>query len=156
MREVQVLYNVLLGMIAKHADGPTPIYPSDIIVMAPDISAYAPYIKAVFGSQDSVLQAQVMDISLPSRSLFIQAFLHLLSLPSGRWDVSSLMQLFDFSVFQKKHGLDREDVHQIREWVKNAGVRWGEDAVHRDELLKRDLSGKEWWRRVLLAHGNME
>lgn len=137
MREVQILYNALLGIISKHSHEETPVYPGDIIVMAPDISLYTPYIRAVFGCDESALNIQIMDIAILSHSPFVQAFLHLLSLPFGRWDASDLLQLFDYPAFQNRHELNREEVETIRDWVKTAGVRWGEDPHHRNELLKR-------------------
>jgi exodeoxyribonuclease V gamma subunit len=138
MREVQILYNTLIGIISKHSRDPTPIYPGEIIVMAPDISLYTPHIKAVFGCDESILKTQIMDIAIPSHSPYVQAFLHLLSLPFSRWDATALLQLFDYPVFQMRHELNREEVNTIREWVRITGVRWGADSNHRNELLKRD------------------
>lgn len=138
MREVQVLYDRLLGIIHRHARDETAICPGDILVMAPDISAYTPYIRAVFGAPDSQLEAQIMDLGMHAQSTFIQAFMHLLSLPLSRWDAAAILQLFDYSAFQRRQGLTRDDVRNIREWTMDSGVRWGEDAAHRNELLQRD------------------
>ncbi len=44
MREVEILYDNLLSIFDKEED----IEPIDVIVMAPDISEYAPFIDAVF------------------------------------------------------------------------------------------------------------
>lgn len=137
MREVQILYDQLVGLIA-HTPHAKPISPGEIIVMSPNINRYTPYIKAVFGSSESVLSAQIMDLSIAARSSFIQGFLHLISLPYSRWDATTLLQLFDFPAFQKCQQLNREDVHSIREWTRTGGVRWGGDPSHRNELLKRD------------------
>lgn len=137
-REIQVLYDTLLGIIDKHAKEDSPIYPGEIIVMAPNISEYAPFIRAVFKSSDSLIDAQIMDLSAPSQNPFIQGFLHLISLPLTRWDVSAILKLLDYSDFQRKQGFRNEDVGTVRDWIKASEVRWGEDASHRDELLKRD------------------
>ncbi|MFQ5677268.1 MAG: exodeoxyribonuclease V subunit gamma, partial [bacterium] len=42
MREVQILYDTILGIIEKHAEEENPILPEDFIVMAPDIMDYDP------------------------------------------------------------------------------------------------------------------
>ena len=138
MREVQILYNTLMQVIEKHSGDEQPICPGDIIVMAPDIMAYEPYIRAVFESDESKLACQVMDLHLLARNEVIQGFLHLLSMPEGRWDHTSLLGLLDFPSFQAKHGINQEDVHRIREWMKSTDVRWGDDAGHRNEILKND------------------
>ena len=46
LREVEVLHDQLLEMFAQDPG----LLPKDILVMAPDIEAYAPLIEAVFGS----------------------------------------------------------------------------------------------------------
>ena len=47
-RQVEVLREVLLGLLA---DDPT-LEPRDILVMCPDIEAYAPLVEAAFGMGD--------------------------------------------------------------------------------------------------------
>lgn len=138
MREVQILYDLLVGLVTTHAHRTNPIVVGEIIVMTPNINLYAPYIKAIFSSNESVLNAQIMDLSVIAGSPFIQGFLHLLALPFSRWDVTTLLQLFDYPAFQKRQQLTREDIRCIREWIKASDVRWGEDSFHRNELLKRD------------------
>lgn len=138
LREVQALYDTIMRLIASHADDPAPLCPGEIVVMAPDIMEYDPYIRSVFGANDSALDYQIMDIRTPERSTFIQAFLHLLALPLGRWDAASLHELWEHPAFQYKHGLVGEDVHKIWQWIKDAGVIWGHDVAHRDDMLKRD------------------
>ena len=142
MREVQILYNQLVGLISRARED-KPISPGEIIVMSPNINLYTPYIKAVFGSSESVFSAQIMDLSIAARSSFIQGFLHLINLPFSRWDATTLLQLFDFPAFQKCQQLTREDIHSIREWTRSGGVRWGGDPAHRNELLKRDHCSQE-------------
>src|SRR5262249_56467512 len=45
MREVEVLYDQLLWLFEQHPD----LTAADVVVMTPDIEAYAPAIEAVFG-----------------------------------------------------------------------------------------------------------
>lgn len=138
MREVESIYNALMDIIDRHKQGNALIAPSDIIVMAPNIAEYAPFIHSVFGSAKSALEYQLMDLEMPSHNRYVQAFLHLLKLPLGRWEASSLLRLFEFQVFQDKHRLTLEDVQHLRKWIKAADIRWGKDHQHRNELLKRD------------------
>lgn len=141
MREIQILYDSLVKIIHLHAKDEFPICPGDIIIMIPDIQAYIPYIKSVFESQESQLDAQIMDLPLPASSLLIQGFMHLLALPMGRWDAASVLQLLDYPHFQKRHQFKPAEIRQIRDWIKETGALWGLDTLHRDELLKRDHGG---------------
>ena len=52
MREMEVLHDQLLALFEKHPD----LKPHDIVVMAPDISIYAPFIEAVFGTAPEQLR----------------------------------------------------------------------------------------------------
>ncbi len=45
MREVEVLFDNVLDFFQSNAG----LTPKDILVMTPDIEAYAPYITAIFG-----------------------------------------------------------------------------------------------------------
>jgi len=138
MREVQNLYNTLLQIISEQSQQGISVCPKDIVVMAPNISEYVPFIEAVFKADDSVLGVHIMDLSVPAQNPFVQGFLHLLALPFTRWDVLPILQLLDYPAFQRKHNFNGEDIAKIREWIKAADVRWGGDAAHRDALLKRD------------------
>lgn len=105
--------------------------------MAPDIMEYAPLIKMVFGTTDSVLEAQIMDLRILTHDTFVQGFLYLLNLPLSRWDVATVLQLFHFPAFQKQQRWSTEDLYQIEKWLKACGVNWGLDPSQRNEILQR-------------------
>lgn len=138
LREVQIAYDTVVGIIERHRRDQEPILPADIIVMAPDIGKYAAYIKSVFGAPDSALDCQIMDLKVPVQNAFVQSFLHLLRLPFGRWETTSLLKLFEYTAFHSRHQLTREDLHAFKNWFKSAGICWGKDSAHRNELLRRD------------------
>lgn len=135
LREVQALQDIILGIIAKHAGSKDPIAPEDIVVMAPDIMEYEPFIKMVFQGS---LEVHIMDLAMPAQNAFTQGFLHLIDLPFGRWDAAALLELFQMPDFQSKHHLTEADEQTIRYWIKEGGIHWAFDMAQRDELLKRD------------------
>lgn len=137
-REVQVVYDTLVSILDRHAKDDNPILPGDIFVMAPNLAEYVPFIRNVFESPESLLDIQLMDLQVPSQSLLIQGFLHLLSLSHGRWEASALLQLFDYAAFRARYRLSGEDVLDITKWVKEAGINWGRDDHHRQEIFERD------------------
>lgn len=142
MREVQVVYDTILSIIEKHQRDADPISPGDIVVMAPNIMEYAPFVRTVFGATDSCLEMHLMDVHTPSQQPLIKDFLQLISLPQGRWEISQLVTLLESTAFRTHHHLSAEDVKLLTRWIKEAGVRWGNDSKHRNELLKRDHSDK--------------
>lgn len=135
LREIEILYNTLLSIIASHAESSHPITPSDIVVLAPDIAEYQPYIQAIFGNRESQLDYQLMDLKAPVQCRLIQAFLHLINLPLSKWDARVIIELFEFPHFHKKHGFSIDDIHTIRKWVTQSRILWGTDTEHRDEIL---------------------
>jgi exodeoxyribonuclease V gamma subunit len=137
-REIEITYHNLIKVMDENPD----IEPRDILVMAPKISDYVPYIQQHFGSQESQIECQILDLGLQSQSEIVQSFMHLLDISESRWDASHLMELFEKPSFQRKHQFTQADYHTIREWVDEAGIRWGDDSGHRNELLQRKHCSK--------------
>lgn len=132
-REVQILYHNVLGLMAEDPS----ICPSDVIVMAPQIGDYVPYIQSIFGMENSQLDFQILDLGMQTQSEIVQGFLQLLELSESRWDAGQLLQLFEHDSFRRRHQLSSSDYATIQEWVELAGIRWGDDWLHRNELLER-------------------
>ncbi len=162
LREIEVLHNNLLEIIHKHSKDSKPITPNQMIVMAPNIMDYEPYIKMVFGSEDSKLDYQIMDLPMQSQNPVAQVFVQLISLPLTRWEVSKVFALFEQPAFHLRHGLKREDLETLREWLKKTGIRWAENQDHRAEIFQRDHglsksnasqtgTWEEGWQRLLHA-----
>jgi len=138
MREAQVVHDTILSILDAHRHDADPITPTDILIMAPDPSIYAPSLRAVFGSSNSNLHLKMMDAHSVTHHSLIQGFLHLLELSFGRWDINALLRLMEYPEFQMKHQFSPEDIRTIGIWVKESGICWGHDELHRNELLKRD------------------
>ncbi len=131
MREVEVIYNAILKMMQEDQT----ISSKDVIVMAPNIMEYDPYIRAIFHDKESVLDCQIMDLKLLSHNDLIKGFIHLLHLPQSRWDAHSILKLFGCAAFQEKHQLSPHEVSKLTKWVREAKISWGEDSEHRSDLL---------------------
>jgi len=132
-REIEVLYHNLLDLM----NNDSLLEPQHIIVMAPQIHDYIPYIKSIFGSESSQIDFQILDLGSEATSEMVQTFLLLLKLSECRWDVGNLLQLFEQPSFQRKSGFTQADSELIREWINQAGICWGDDLLHRNDLLKR-------------------
>ena len=134
-REVEILYHNLLDRMHRSE---LDIQPNDILVMAPNISEYKPYIEAVFGGHESVIDYQIMDISVSEHNRAVEGLRLLWELALGRWDVTAVVNVLQHPGFQQQQGWSGDDVALIKRWVREGGVRWGGDAAHRDLLLQRD------------------
>lgn len=132
-REIEILYHNLLGLMDKDPS----LCPEDIIVMAPQIADYVPYIQTQFGSRSSQIDFQILDLGMQMQCEIVQGFLQLVKLSESRWDSNQLLQLFEHRSFQRRHQLTASDYLTIQGWVEQAGILWGDDWLHRNELLLR-------------------
>lgn len=142
-REIEIVYHQLLALIDENQKKGLTILPEDILVMAPDIMEYVPFIKGVFGDGESLLHYQIMDVQMPAGDPTVEAFIHLLRLPQGRWQVEEVLVLLDSTAFCQKHGLSLEEAARIRRWVDESPVQWGIDEKHRQTVLKEAYQTEE-------------
>ncbi len=120
-REVEVLHDQLLDRLAR-----TPgLTPRDIIVMAPDIEAYAPAVEAVFGAGDPRIPFTVADRSPLRFGRVADAVRRILRLPDGDFGAADLLDLLGGPPVMRRFGLDEAGVEAVRSWVGAAAIRRG-------------------------------
>ncbi len=128
LREVEALHDELLELFDTLPD----LKPHEIVVMAPDISVYAPAIEAVFGAAPA---GRSLPFSISAGSLLQQPLLDLLlawlRLPQQRFDAPTVIGWLELAAVQRRLGLDAEQLARVREWVHESAIRWGLDARHK-------------------------
>jgi exodeoxyribonuclease V gamma subunit len=130
LREVEVLHDLLLDLFQTAPE----VEPRHVLVMTPDIEAYAPYIHAVFGApgeERGRIPYSLADRRLPRESLLVEGFLSLLDVHRSRLESSRVMRLLDFPPLRKRFGLAEHDLETAGRWVRDGGIRWGLDARQR-------------------------
>lgn len=133
LREMEILYDSLLAQFDELSD----LEPRHVVVMIPDIETYAPYISSVFGSRSSgrpPLPYTIADRSMRKESLFIDAFLQILTLASSRFALHEILDLLEIPVVMNRFDLDEDELSAIKTWLTDCNVRWGLDAGHRAAL----------------------
>ncbi|MDC8013223.1 exodeoxyribonuclease V subunit gamma [Tahibacter soli] len=158
-RELEVLHDALLARMERAARDGDPLAPRDVIVMVPDIHAYAPLIRAVFGryapGDERYVPFAVADQRARGNSPLLVAVEHLLGLPESRVGASELVDLLDVPALRRRFGIDAEQLPLVRRWVEGAGIRWGLDAAQRASLGLPPLAQNTWrfgLRRMLLGY----
>ncbi|MGY6630564.1 MAG: exodeoxyribonuclease V subunit gamma [Wenzhouxiangella sp.] len=162
-RELEILHDQLLAALE---DDPT-LQPRDIIVMVPDIDAYAPHIEAVFGARLRSGQTgaghdvRAIPFSIADRrerlvSATLKAFMQLLDLPRLRLTASEVIDLLNVPAVQRRFGIEPDQVDRLAGWLGQAGVRWGLDGQHRASLgLSNEFQAFSWLfgvKRMLLGY----
>ena len=131
MREAQVLYDLVRGVLE---DDPS-ISPKDIVVMTPDLDAYAPAFRAVFGEQGTHrIPFEVHDRRTRDDAAFYDDFLTILEVLDSRFSVLDFVRLLDTSSLREDFRFTQDERSRLTDLLSAAGVRWGVDAAHRAEL----------------------
>jgi exodeoxyribonuclease V gamma subunit len=148
-REVEILHDQLLDAFAEASRAERPLAPRDILVMVPDIAAYAPHIEAVFGrlpADDArFIPFHIADRGRRQRQPVLIGLERLLRLPQSRFAVSELLDLLDIPALRARFGLEEADLPRLRHWIGGAGIRWGLDACQRAGLdLPEGLEQNTW------------
>jgi len=137
-RQVEVLREVVVGLLA---DDPT-LQPRDVVVLCPDVEAFAPLVTATFGaaSTESVdvaphpgrtLRVRIADRSPARTNPLLRVVADLLALAGSRVTASALVDLAGLEAVRRRFRLDDADLERLRTWTLESGVRWGEDAARR-------------------------
>jgi len=129
LREVQVLFQNLLSLIHKNTWNP-----SDILVLAPQIEEYAPFIHYIFS--DGTFPYRISGLPVRENSFFAQGMIDLLSLVDSRWEKDALLDLFENPLFGEKHSLSKEEVKLFRKWLQQSHIQWGWDSSSRKKYLE--------------------
>ena len=150
LRETEVLHDRLLALLQNEH-----IQPRDIIVMAPDISVYEPYVNAVFGTGPLKEFYAFSDRSIKDVNQTASAFLSLLKLRNGKYETSAVFDLLEHPAIRRKWELSDTDLDRLRQWVSKSGIRWGINAENREELCGVGFDEYSWEQgldRLLLGY----
>ena len=154
LREVEVLHDHLLDWFARDPA----LTPRDVLVMTPDIEAYAPFIQAVFDSPED--EARRIPFSLADRATrqanqIVDVFLKLLNLSATRLEASAVLGILETDAVRKKFSLSETDLDTIREWIRRTNIRWGKDAAQRERFGLPGFAENTWQQgldRLLLGY----
>ncbi len=133
MREVEVLLDTLLDLFERVPG----LEPKDVLVMAPDIETYAPFIRAVFdiGRDDPPrIPYSISDRSFRRSSRLADCLMAVLDLASSRFEASLVMDLLDRDAVRDRFGMAEEDVEKVQAWIAGAGIRWARDGRDKEAL----------------------
>nr|WP_284305549.1 exodeoxyribonuclease V subunit gamma [Mobilicoccus caccae] len=148
-RQVEVLRDVITGLLE---DDPT-LEPRDILVMCPDIEAYAPLFSAAFGLGEEAgdfahpahgFRVRLADRSLVATNPLFQVTLGLLDLAAGRVTVSQVLDLATHPAVSRRFRFDEDALEKIEAWIADAGIRWGLDAEHRATYRLSTFEQNTW------------
>lgn len=152
LREMEVARDQVLAAF----DEIPGLRPTDVLLLVPDLEAYAPLAQAVFEHGGVPrLPLRVAERHLTEEPL-VEAFLHLLKLPESRLGASELLDLLESEAVRAAAGLDENDMTAVRGWIDALPIRWGVDADSRAKRFDIPSYDAGTWRagmdRLLLGY----
>ncbi|MFD4429182.1 exodeoxyribonuclease V subunit gamma [Nocardia sp. NPDC058497] len=134
-RQVEVLRDLLLTTFS--AD-PT-LQARDVLIMCPDVEAYAPLVRAAFGHRGAgavdlpvegehpahQLRVRLADRGRAVTNPMLAVVIELLELADGRVTVTQVLDLAASETVRRRCGFDDDDIERLREWAAESGARWG-------------------------------
>lgn len=159
-RQVEVLREVVLGLLA---DDPT-LQPRDVVVLCPDVEAFAPLVVAAFGSATPddpggstgagtratpvhpgrTLRVRVADRAPARTNPLLRVVAELLALAGSRVTASGVVDLAGLPAVRRRFGFDDAATERLRAWALESGVRWGEDQDRRARYGLRAIAQGTW------------
>ena len=140
-RQVEVLKESLLHLLNRD---PT-LEPRDILILCPDLDAYAPLLSSVFDEgaarhdteagwgHDGVpsLEYRFADLTMRRLNPVAEALMRVLDLAQSRLGIDDVMGLLSLDAIQRRFGFQPSDLEDLQQIFELGKIRWGMDAAHR-------------------------
>lgn len=153
LREAEVARDQILAAFEEMPD----LAPHDVVVMVPDVATYAPYLEAVFGVGRAAgrhIPHRVADRPAVAGRPGAEALQQALDVLLGRMTAPEVLDLLALGAVREARGLELGDIETLKGWLEAAGIRWGIDAAHRNDVGQPGLDPNTWrWGLARLVLG---
>ncbi len=142
LRECQVLHDNLLHCLQEEPG----LQPENILVLVPEISHYAPYIEAVFGSiaDNTRIPYNISDVFQADEHPLIQAFLNILNLPESRFSQAEVIGLANIPQIRQRFGLEETDMAELSDLFNQLRIFWGLNGADKQRFNLPEIDDNTW------------
>jgi exodeoxyribonuclease V gamma subunit len=151
LREVEALHDELLSLFTQLPQ----LQPHEIVVLAPDISVYAPALDAVFNAAPPGRAIPCNIVAAALQQPLPELLLGWLRLPTERFAAPTVLGWLELAAVQRRLGIGPDELPLLREWVARSAIRWGLDAAHKQDLQLPAEAQNSWdfgLRRLFLGY----
>lgn len=144
-REVEDLRDWILDRFAADPS----LRPRDVVVLAPDLEAYAPYIEAVLADPppgEPTLPYTLADRRPRAEYALADAFLVALELADSRFEAPAVLAWLERAPVRQAFQIEEGDLVRLRSWLVATGIRWGRDAAQVEGLGLPAADAPTWER----------
>ncbi len=150
-REVEVIKDLILDALERDSS----LNLRDIIVMAPDIQLYEPFIRSVFND----IQHSIADRNLRLSNACLDTLLQFLHLCRSRFGWREVLDLLEQPEVYPQFGLSESDLELISHWATDTYTRWAASATHKQELGLPAVNENTWrhtLNRLLMGYASAD
>jgi exonuclease V gamma subunit len=131
-REIEVVLSNILTTLKNHPH----LNPKDIVILAPDIDIYFPFIAYHFANNNFPFAYTISNLKKIRHSESLNAIYQLFSLIDSRFEKDEVIKLFKSPFFQKKSQIDKEEIDILEKIILHTGIRWGFDSKSKEYALE--------------------
>lgn len=133
VRQVDVLRESLLHLFNNDST----LQPRDVLIMCPDVDAFAPLLAAAFSAVDAQHPGHQLRIRLADRSParlnpLLEIAGIMLGLAGERITATQVLDLAARDPIAREFGFGAEELVTLRQWSLQAGARWGLTQAQRE------------------------
>lgn len=143
LRELEILKDQLLNYLVSD---PT-LTPADILVLAPNIEIYTPFIDSVFcvpAGKGYIPYKIIHQTITENNHTLLSTLIALVDLIDSRFVVSDVVQLLHCAALRRRFGFSENDLDQLSGWIDQVMIRWGRDATHRSDCGFSKEAASSW------------
>jgi len=119
LREMEVLRDQILDAL-EHEPG---LRPHDVMVLVPDVRAYAPYVQAVFGPLGRKLPFTIADRSPETRAPMLAVLLRMCDLATSGVSTPDVLHLLTEPALLRRFRLGPADLPALRDLLERTRIR---------------------------------
>ncbi|MDB9741815.1 exodeoxyribonuclease V subunit gamma [Akkermansiaceae bacterium] len=146
LREVESLRLYLLKHLKQHPETDL----TDFIILMPRIENYVSSIEAVFGSAESsdpsAIPYRICDRVSPADEPLVETFLNLLQLEQSAFNANAVLGYCESSYFAESFQITENSLQEIDALIRHAGIVWGKNSTHTNELAEIDYTSFHSWK----------
>ena len=139
-RQAEVVREVVLGLLQDDPD----LQPRDIIIMCPDLAAFAPLLSAAFADSTGV-RVRIADRTPEQSNEVLATLAALLDLVTGRSPLSEVLDFAARTPVRRRFAFDDDAMERLETLTADAGIRWGLDDRQRQEYALPITQGTWRW-----------
>lgn len=128
--EVETLRTALLGFLDRIPG----LEPSDIVVLAPDMECYRPYVEGVFLADPPESRIPFAISGVRPEPGLVHGCLSLLEIVESPYSALDVLSLLESDVIRRAFGFEEGDLPDLDRILRRLGILWGLDSETRDRF----------------------